>query len=121
MMSGIDSYEAALKNAVFSHQLQAGFLRVAKRDRVDFLQRQTTNDLRLVTTDRSISTVLTSPTARIQDVFCVIEEGESLGVITLPGRAAETTKFLRSRIFFSDQVAVNNISADVAQILLFGV
>jgi folate-binding protein YgfZ len=64
--------------------------------------------------------VLTSPTARILDLFCVIDEGESLSVVTLPGRVAETSKFLRSRIFFSDQVTVDDVSGDYAQILSFG-
>ena len=119
-MTYIDAYEAALKGAVYFHQPQTGFLRVAGRDRLDFLQRQTTNDLRLLSADRSVSTVLTSPTARISDLFCVVEEGDSLGTVTLPGRFSETAKFLRSRIFFSDQVTVEDLSGQFAQILLFG-
>jgi len=76
-MTYIDAYEAALKGAVHFHQPQTGFLRVAGRDRLDFLQRQTTNDLRLLSADRSVSTVLTSPTARIFDLFYVVEERDS--------------------------------------------
>jgi len=114
------SYEAALKNAAYFYQPDAGFLRLGGTDRIDFLQRQTTNDLRQLNTDRALSTVLTSPTARILDVFLVIDEGESLGIVTLPGRFPETSKFLRSRIFFSDQVTVDDLSTDFAQILLLG-
>jgi folate-binding protein YgfZ len=119
-MKDIDSYEAALKTTAYFQQPLAGFLRLAGRDRFDFIQRQSTNDLRLLTADRIISTVLTSPTARILDLFCVIDEGESLGVVTLAARHTETLKFLRSRIFFSDQVSIDDFSADIAQILLFG-
>jgi folate-binding protein YgfZ len=115
-----NAYKAALESVAYFHQPEAGFLRLEDRDRIDFLQRQSTNDLRQVKVNRTVSTVLTSPTARIQDVFCVIDEGEWLGVVTLPGRSAETAKFLRDRIFFSDQVRVHELSAEVAQILLIG-
>ena len=119
-MTKTDAYEAALKDAAYFHQPQTGFLRVMDHDRVDFLQRQTTNDLGQLAVDRVVSTVLTSPTARILDLFCVTDEGESLGVVPLPGRTAETLKFLRGRIFFSDKVRVEDISADIVQILLVG-
>ena len=119
-MKNSHAYEAALKSAAYFYQPDAGFLRLTGTDRIDFLQRQTTNDLRLLSTDRGLSTVLTSPTARILDVFLVIDEGDAIGVVTLPGRFSETLKFLRSRIFFSDQVTVDDMSADFAQILLVG-
>ena len=72
MMTNLQAYEAALKIAAYFYQPQAGFLRLSGADRVDFLQRQTTNDLRQLTASRTVSTVLTSSTARILDVFCVI-------------------------------------------------
>ena len=120
MMTKPDAYQAASQSAVYFQQLQAGVLRVAGRDRVDFMQRQTTNDLRQLTPQRTVDAVLTSPTAKILDVFCVVDQGESLHVITLPGRFDDTLKFLRSRIFFSDQVSVDDLSEQYAQILLFG-
>ena len=63
------AYEAALFSSVYYFQPQAGFLRLSGADRIDFLQRQSTNDLRLLTADRYLVTVLTSPTARILDVL----------------------------------------------------
>jgi folate-binding protein YgfZ len=120
MIKKYTTYDSALKSAVYFQEPEAGFLRVKDRDRINFLQRQTTNDLRLVSADRIISTALTSPTARIIDLFWVIDEGESLGLITLPGRATKTHQFLQSRIFFSDQVRVNDHSPDFSQIHLLG-
>lgn len=119
-MRNLQAYEGALKHAAYFHQHNTGLLRVTGQDRVDFLQRQTINDLRLLTIDRSISTVLTSATARILDLLGVVDQGEGLDVITLPGRFSKTLKFLRSRIFFSDQVSVADQSADFAQLILFG-
>jgi folate-binding protein YgfZ len=119
-MTKSNGYQAALQGSAYFVQPQAGFLRLTDSGRVDFLQRQTTNDLRQLSVDRLVSTVLTSPIARIIDVFSVIEEVESLGVLSLPGRAAETAKFLRTRIFFTDKVRVDDISTDIVQILLVG-
>jgi folate-binding protein YgfZ len=120
MMKNLQAYEVALNGAVYFHQQDVGFLRLSGADRIDFLQRQSTNDLQQLASDRAVSTVLTSPTARILDVFTVIDEGESLTAISLPSRSSETFEFLRKRIFFSDQVTIEDLSAVYAQILLFG-
>jgi folate-binding protein YgfZ len=99
----------------------SGCLRISGPDRLVFLQRQTTNDLELLTPDRSLVTVLTSPTGRILDVLWVIEENnDAFLVITLPGQVQQTTDFLNSRIFFMDKVSVENISHDFVQIDLIG-
>ncbi|MBL6965836.1 MAG: folate-binding protein YgfZ [Anaerolineales bacterium] len=98
----------------------AGFLSISGSSRVDFLQRQTSNDLRNLGADDARLTVLTSPTARILDVFRVFEDGESLGIVSLPERVLATEAYLRSRIFFNDDVRLENQSAKYAQILLIG-
>jgi tRNA-modifying protein YgfZ len=61
-----------------------------------------------------VFSVLTSPTGRILDVFYILPEqllgdqgvNESIAVLTLPGRKDQTARFLKSRIFFNDNVAV---------------
>ena len=58
-------------------------------DRRDFIQRQTTNDIRQLTPDHPLQTVLTSATARIMDVWWLIEEPDGIGVITLAGTRRE--------------------------------
>ncbi len=65
-------------------------------------------------------TVLTSPAGRILDVLTVIDEGETLGVITLPGQGEKTFDFLRSRIFFMDKVTLVDASPSFMQIDLLG-
>jgi folate-binding protein YgfZ len=98
----------------------SGYLRIGGEDRAAFLQRQTTNNLRLVQPGRAVLTVLTTPTARILDVLYVLPEADALGVITLPGRSESTRRYLQSRIFFMDKVAVAGASAELAQIDLWG-
>jgi len=113
-------YKAALQGAAYFPQSQAGCLHLTGEDHLDFLQRQTSNDLRQLTEARSALTVLVSPTARILDVLRVLPQGELLLALTLPGHAAATLSYLRRRIFFMDKVALADASAEVWQVDLEG-
>lgn len=113
-------YEAALESAVFVARTDAHYLSISGEDRVDFLHRQTTNDIGLLGPERAVVTVLTSPNARIYDALLLVEEPEAIGVVTLPGRGPATAAFLQSRIFFMDKVAVSDDSSEWAQFDLEG-
>lgn len=116
----LSGYEAATTQIAFYPQTTAGYLRIRGEDRQAFLQRQSTNDVRLLTNERSVTTVLTSATARILDVLTLVREPDAIGAITLPGRGQETTRFLKSRIFFMDKVSVEEASQEFAQFDLIG-
>lgn len=117
----LEGYEAAQDSAALYAIPDAGYLHISGPDRLDFVQRQTTNDIRRLKDDGTLLTVLTNATARILDVWRVlVEPGDTLGVITLAGRGAATTAYLRSRIFFMDKVTVADQSAAVAQVALIG-
>lgn len=109
-----------LSGVVHSPQPDAGFLRLSGEDRLDFLQRQSSNDLHQLAPDRAVVTVLTSATARILDVLWVLEDEGALGVVTLPGRSTQTTSYLKGKIFFMDQVEVEELSGEMAQADLDG-
>ncbi len=113
-------YRAALEGAVYYPVPRAGYLRVVGEGEVDFIQRQTTNDLTPLTESRCVTTVLTSSVARIVDVLQVVREPHALGLITLPGNTEKTAAFLKSRIFFMDKVIVEDASPQFAQIDLEG-
>jgi folate-binding protein YgfZ len=116
----VASYTAALQAGAFYEIPTPGYLRVSGPDQQTFIQRQTTNDaLRLGAGQVQLS-VLTSPTARILDVFYLLHEPESIGLITLPGRGESTFRFLKSRIFFMDKVSLENASAGTSLYLLSG-
>ena len=118
----LSGYDAALSGAAFYHVPAPGLLRIAGQDRLDFVQRQTTNDARALTVDRALLTVLTTPTARILDVWrlLVAPDGEALEAITLPGRGALTAQYLARRIFFMDKVMVADASAEHALLEILG-
>ncbi len=119
-LTQLPDYQAALQEAVFIVQPEQGFLRISGADRLDFINRQTTNDIHLLNPGRVVTTVLTTPTARMQDILTLVDEGESFGAITLAGHAAATAQLLRGKIFFMDKVAVEDVSAQVVQIDLAG-
>ena len=108
------------KAAYFIHP-DAGYLRIEGADRTDFIQRQSTNDVTLLTPEQSVTTALTNPAARILDVLQLVSEpGEAIGAIPLPGRAAATVQFLKRHIFFMDKVTVTNVSDEYFQLDLEG-
>jgi folate-binding protein YgfZ len=116
----LPGYQQAATGIAYYHQKQSGCLYISGRDRVDFLQRQSTNNLTRLLPGRSIVTVLTSPTARILDVLRLILDGDQLMALPLPGRSNNTASYLKNRIFFMDQVDVTDVSADLCQFDLEG-
>lgn len=120
-MSKLEGYNEAKTGAVYFQQTTAGFLKIAGPDRMAFLQRQTSNDIRLLSEQKSLLTALTNPNARILDIFrLVLDPGETIGAISLAGRAAVTWRYLKSRIFFMDKVSIDDASAIIVQVELHG-
>jgi len=118
--STISPYDTARRKAAFFTPSQPGYLRILGDDRLDFLQRQSSNDIHALTPNQALLTALTSPTGRILDVLYLIQEDDVIEAITLPGFGAKTYGFLQSRIFFMDQVTLIDASADFALIDLLG-
>jgi folate-binding protein YgfZ len=118
----LTGYHDALTGAVMYRVPDAGYLRIGGADRADYIQRQSTNDVRTLKAGRALLTVLTTGTARMIDVWWLLAEpeGDAIGVITLPGRGAATARYLQGRIFFKDQVTVMDVSAAFAQFELSG-
>jgi folate-binding protein YgfZ len=113
-------YESALNRTAYYLTPGSGYLRLSGPDRIDFLQRQTTNDLNSLSPGHTLVTTLTSPTARILDVLTLVADEDTIGVLTLPRQAAQTASYLQSRIFFMDDVAVSDASTEFVQIELLG-
>lgn len=113
-------YQTARRHGGWRILPDAGGLLVRGEDRIPFFQRQTTNDLRSLTDQNFIVTVLTSPTARILDVLTITQQGDDLLVFTLPGRGDITKQYLQSRIFFMDKVTIQDTDQKLIQIELFG-
>jgi len=116
----LPGYQAAIASAAYFVLPEPGTLQLQGEDRLAFLQRQTTNDIDKLAPGRSLLSVLVSPMARILDVFRLLIEGETLLILTLPGHAEETARYLKSRIFFRDKVSLSDQSSEWAHIDLDG-
>jgi folate-binding protein YgfZ len=114
------AYTAALETAAYYPLPNPGLLRVSGADRAAFIQRQTTNDIRQLSAGQLQLSVLTNPAARILDVFHLMVDDEGLLALTLPGKGAATTAYLKSRIFFMDKVTLGDLSTDFSQVELIG-
>ena len=109
-----------LSTACF-HVTGAGFLRLAGADRIDFIQRQSTNDLSGLAAGAHLETVLTNAAARIIDVLQIYPDGEdTLAAVTLHGRGPATAFFLKKRVFFNDRVTIEDASDSVRIVDLLG-
>ncbi len=75
----------------------AGTLRLGGADRKRFLQQLTTNDMTALTPERAVFTVLTNAAGRVLDWLLVLEEGDYLLVLTLPGRGETTLAYLKNQ------------------------
>ncbi|HWQ83442.1 MAG TPA: hypothetical protein VN363_02685, partial [Anaerolineales bacterium] len=114
-------YRAALEGIAWYRHHDPGCLSIQGRDQAAFLQRQTTHDVRLLNGDRALPTILTSSNARILDVLYLLPGSEgNILALTLPGQGAATAAYFKKRIFFMDQVAVEDLSAAYTQIDLIG-
>ena len=120
----LNTYQLAKLGTVYRWVPDPGYLLITGEDQLSFLQRQTTNDLRLVLPARAVLTILTSATARILDALTVFPaQGQAepmLALLTLPGRQSHTVQFLRSRVFFMDRVEIQDISQQYIQVDLLG-
>lgn len=113
-------YRSLRAGAAVLPKPDSGVLRLAGADRVDFLQRMTTNNILALKPGGSCVTVLTSPTAKIVQVFTVLARPAELLLLPAPGETAALERHLRSQIFFMDQVEVAAVGADRLRLRLMG-
>ncbi|MEX1018547.1 MAG: glycine cleavage T C-terminal barrel domain-containing protein [Litorilinea sp.] len=100
----------ALGQAAWLDRTHYGQLRLSGADRVDFLQRMTTNHIARLQPGQAAVTVLTSPTARIMFVFTVLCRADDLILLPAgPHQLDALAKHLRGQIFFMDKVTVHEM------------
>lgn len=113
-------YHALVTGAALQPRPHFGVLRLADRDRADFLQRMTTNDIARLQPGQAALTILTSPVARIDAVFTVLCRQEDLLLLTSEGEAEALRIRLQGQIFFMDKVTVADESAKLRRLRLVG-
>ena len=115
-----NEYRALASGAALQLRPQFGILLLGERDRADFLQRMTTNDIARLQPGQAALTVLTSPVARIDAVFSVLCRQDDLMLLTAAGQADSLRQHLQSQIFFMDKVTVSDESGNLGRLRLLG-
>jgi aminomethyltransferase len=113
-------YHAAYTAVARLDDISTGRVWLRGRDRAQVLQRLTTNDVVRLQPGDGTRTVLTNTHARILDVLMVYALPDALLVTTSVGQGATFTRFLQSKIFFQDQVTVEDHTDATAHIALYG-
>lgn len=113
------SYWAGRTGAALRDEGDHARLWLGGEDRIAFLQRVSTNDVRLVP-GQGVVTVLTSPTARIQAVLTVLAMPAGLLLLAGPGQGPALFNTLRTQIFFNDKVNLEGRGGALAQFSLLG-
>ncbi len=114
------AYQALVSGAALQLRPHFGVLRLTGRDRVDFLQRMTTNDIARLQAGQAAVTILTNPVARIDAVFTVFCRQDDLLLLTSEGQADALRQRLQGQIFFMDKVTVTDESAVLRRLRLLG-
>lgn len=113
-------YQALTSGAAIQPRPHFGVLRLKERDRVDFLQRMTTNDIARLQPGQAALTILTSPMARIDAVFSVLCRQDDLLLLASEGQAESLRQQLQSQIFFMDKVTVSDEGANLGRLRVLG-
>lgn len=114
------AYAAARDGAALWMPRAADVLQLSDADRLDFLQRMTTNNILALQPGASCVTVLTSPTAKIVHVFTVLAESDRLWLLPAAGEGAALERNLRGQIFFMDKVRMAKSEAASARLRVVG-
>ena len=113
-------YEALRLGAAIQRRPDHGALILRGADRLDFVQRMTTNDVVALGPGLSAVTVLTSPTARILFVFTALPWDDGLLLLPARGESVALARHLRSNIFFMDKVTVEDVSDGYQRLRVMG-
>ncbi len=113
-------YEAAQTAAVLMDRSHEGRLQTTGRDRLELIQRISTNDVTHMAVGEGRPTILTSPTGRIIDRLVVYNHGDTAFVTTEPGRGQIVRDFLQRQVFFNDDIRIQDFSTTTKQFALHG-
>jgi len=113
----MNSYNTAYNTAIIVNLSTRGVIKLSGRDRIDLINRMSTNDLKELQAGQGAATVLTTPIGRMIDLLVFLHDGEQALVITSDGRGERLTQYFRRNIFFNDQVQI----APLNNLVLYGV
>ena len=113
-------YAAAQTGSVMIDASAWGRLKFTGRNRVDFLQRMSTNDLLHLAIGQGAGTVFTTPIARIIDRTVVYVREDDVLLLTSRGNQSRVMQWLRKYIFFNDDVQIKDVTDETGMLSIYG-
>ncbi len=113
-------YNAALTDVALYDATAEGRLRLTGKNPASLLHRLSTNNVERLTPGDGTRTVLINHNARIIDLLTVYALPEHLLVVTSAPQRDAVEALIRKNIFFMDRIVVEDITAQTAQLHLYG-
>ena len=113
-------YAAADRAAILLDRSHEGRILISGADRLNLVNRMSTNDMGSLAVDDGRATVFTDANARILYRAECFQRPEGLLLISEPGQGLSLAHFLRRNIFFGDKASVGDQSAATAQFAVHG-
>lgn len=113
-------YHAALGQAVLMERSHEGRLESRGRDRLNLVQRISTNDVLKMPLSTGRATIFTKPTGRILERVMIYNQDERALITTEPGRGESVRQYLQRQVFFNDDFQINDLAAQTRLFTLHG-
>ena len=117
---GAAELRAALAAAVLIDRSHEGRILLTGRDRLELVNRMSTNDMSTLALHNGRATIFTKANARILFRVVGYHRPEGLLLISEAGQGAALAAYLRRNIFFGDQAVVHDITATTAHFAMHG-
>jgi tRNA-modifying protein YgfZ len=113
-------YQAAQSHAVWFDHTSRGRLLLTERDRLDLMNRLSTNRLVDLPEGHARATLFLNANARILYHTLVLNRGETVMVITEAEQGAGFEAFLRRNIFWNDKLDIKSVTDSLHHIGIYG-
>jgi glycine cleavage system aminomethyltransferase T len=113
-------YQSALNSVVLLDRSHEGRIILRDKDRLDLLNRMSTNKLDDLKPNEGRATLFTNANARILFRVEVFSRPDHLLIVTEPGQGTAFNNYLQKHIFFNDKITNHNIQAETAQFAIHG-
>jgi len=110
---------AAFESGVVRAQFQRAIVAVRGKDRVEFVNRMSTNDVRHVAEGTGVAAVLPTAKGRIVDFVRVAQRGESLLLLGSDGQGEALKRWLEKYVVM-EELALDDLAAGESSLLLLG-
>lgn len=115
----LDSYRAVKRSAGWCDRSAIGVMRAKGTDRLNLLQRLSTNNVADLKAGEGQQTVLVSEKARIIDVLTLLVRDDDVLILCSPGKQAEIRRWIAKYTIMDDFKAAD-VSADYAALQFSG-